>query len=79
MRAPNTAGALSAWVHQRTGGLPGTVVGWSLDGRDACVTAPPESAVLVLGPPRSGKTSAVLIPTVLMAPAPACPRRSKAT
>jgi type IV secretion system protein VirD4 len=29
------------------------------------VTADPESAVMVLGPPRSGKTSAVMIPAVL--------------
>ncbi|MGA8745805.1 MAG: hypothetical protein WB507_08070, partial [Solirubrobacterales bacterium] len=29
------------------------------------VTADPESAVMVLGPPRSGKTSAVMIPAVM--------------
>jgi type IV secretion system protein VirD4 len=34
------------------------------------VTADPESAVLVLGPPRSGKTSAVMIPAVLGAGGP---------
>lgn len=31
------------------------------------VTADPESAVMVLGPPRSGKTSAVMIPAVMSA------------
>lgn len=34
------------------------------------VTADPEHAVLVLGPPRSGKTSAVVIPAMLAAPGP---------
>jgi type IV secretory pathway TraG/TraD family ATPase VirD4 len=34
------------------------------------VTADPESAVMVLGPPRSGKTSAVMIPAVLGAAGP---------
>ena len=34
------------------------------------VTADPEHAVLVLGPPRSGKTSQVVIPAVLAAPGP---------
>lgn len=32
------------------------------------VTADPEHAVMVLGPPRSGKTSAIVIPSVLAAP-----------
>lgn len=34
------------------------------------VTADPEHAVLVLGPPRSGKTSEVVIPAILAAPGP---------
>lgn len=34
------------------------------------VTADPEHAVLVLGPPRSGKTSCVVIPAVINAPGP---------
>jgi type IV secretion system protein VirD4 len=34
------------------------------------VSADPEHAVLVLGPPRSGKTSEVVIPAVLAAPGP---------
>jgi len=32
------------------------------------VLAPPEQALLVLGPPRSGKTSALAVPNVLCAP-----------
>jgi type IV secretion system protein VirD4 len=36
---------------------------------DRLVTAKPEQALLVLGPPRSKKTSAVVAPTVLAAPA----------
>src|ERR1700737_1941560 len=34
------------------------------------VLAPPERSVLVLGPPRSGKTSSLVIPNVLAAPGP---------
>ena len=36
--------------------------------RGGWVAADPESAVMVLGPPRSGKTSAVMIPAILGAP-----------
>ena len=36
--------------------------------RGGWVVADPESAVMVLGPPRSGKTSAVMIPAILGAP-----------
>jgi type IV secretion system protein VirD4 len=36
-----------------------------VSGRGEWVLADPESAVMVLGPPRSGKTSAVMIPAVL--------------
>lgn len=36
-----------------------------LSGRGGWIVADPESAVMVLGPPRSGKTSAVMIPAVL--------------
>ena len=43
----------------------------------AWVTADPESAVMALGPPRSGKTSAVMIPAVMAASgAVAAPRPS---
>jgi type IV secretion system protein VirD4 len=38
-----------------------------LAGNGSWVSADPEHAVLVLGPPRSGKTSAVVIPTLLAA------------
>lgn len=34
------------------------------------VTAHPEHAVMVLGPPRSGKTSMIVIPSILAAPGP---------
>lgn len=39
-------------------------------GRHGPVWAGPEQAVLVLGPPRSGKTSALIVPTVLGAAGP---------
>ena len=39
-------------------------------GTDGAVLAPPEQAVLVLGPPRSGKTTSLVIPNVLAAPGP---------
>jgi type IV secretory pathway TraG/TraD family ATPase VirD4 len=41
------------------------------------VTSDPESAVMVLGPPRSGKTSAVMIPALLGAPGPAISTSTK--
>lgn len=68
MAAADTAQAITDLIVHRTGKLPGAVLGWSLDGDDAIVTAAPRGGVLVLGPPGSGKTSAVLIPTVLIAP-----------
>lgn len=68
MAAPDTVQAITDLVMHSTGNLPGAVLGWSLDGDDAIVTAAPRGGVLVLGPPGSGKTSAVLIPTVLIAP-----------
>jgi type IV secretion system protein VirD4 len=66
--APDTMAAITDTITAQTGKLPGAVLGWSLDGQDALVTAAPRGGVLVLGPPGSGKTSAVLIPTVLIAP-----------
>jgi type IV secretion system protein VirD4 len=39
-------------------------------GTAGAVLAPPEHAVLVLGPPRSGKTTSLVIPNVLAAPGP---------
>jgi type IV secretion system protein VirD4 len=56
--------ALAVRAHSRALGA-GAVLG--LD-RGDWVTADPEHAVLVLGPPRSGKTSAVVIPALLAAP-----------
>ena len=46
---------------QRAGG--GTYLGLNEHGE--WVTADPESAVMILGPPRSGKTSAVMIPALM--------------
>jgi type IV secretory pathway TraG/TraD family ATPase VirD4 len=48
----------------RLGG--GAYLGLGPQGR--WVTADPEHAVMVLGPPRSGKTSSIVIPSVLAAP-----------
>jgi type IV secretory pathway TraG/TraD family ATPase VirD4 len=52
------------WEIERKGG--GAYLGRDEEG--AWVTAERESAVMVLGPPRSGKTSAVMIPALLGAP-----------
>jgi hypothetical protein len=49
------------WTIKRKGG--GAYLGIAADGE--WVTADGESAVMVLGPPRSGKTSAVMIPALL--------------
>jgi type IV secretory pathway TraG/TraD family ATPase VirD4 len=55
--------ALRAEIARLGGGAYiGTAGGW--------VTADPESAVLVLGPPRSSKTTAVMIPAVMSAGGP---------
>ncbi len=48
----------------RRGG--GAYLGLACDGR--WVTADPEHAVMILGPPRSGKTSTIVIPSILAAP-----------
>lgn len=48
-----------------TGRGPGLYVGV---GRGRLAFAPPQHAVLVLGPPRSGKTVGLVIPNVLAAP-----------
>jgi type IV secretion system protein VirD4 len=58
--APKPGGAVRAHLAALGGGC---FLGLSLAGRWA--TADPEHAVLVLGPPRSGKTSAVVIPALL--------------
>ena len=49
------------------GGWGGLYVGMGSRGH---LFSPPESQMLVLGPPRSGKSSAVVIPNVLVAPGP---------
>jgi type IV secretion system protein VirD4 len=54
----------------------GAYLGTIEDGRE-WVTAEGESAVMVLGPPRSGKTSAVMIPALLSAPGPAVSTSTK--
>jgi type IV secretion system protein VirD4 len=54
----------------------GAYLGSTEDGSD-WVTADPESAVMVLGPPRSGKTSAVMIPALLSASGPAISTSTK--
>jgi len=40
------------------------------EGRGGLAWAPPEQSVLVLGPPRSGKTSSLVVPTVMAAGGP---------
>jgi type IV secretory pathway TraG/TraD family ATPase VirD4 len=58
---------------ERCGG--GAYLGEREEGEWVC--ADPESAVMVLGPPRSGKTSAVMIPALLGAPGPAVSTSTK--
>ncbi len=53
----------------------GAYLGTEEDGK--WVTADKESAVMVLGPPRSGKTSAVIIPALLAAPGAAISTSTK--
>lgn len=53
----------------------GSYLGVDEDGE--WVAADPESAVMVLGPPRSGKTSAVMIPALLGASGPAVSTSTK--
>jgi len=72
MTCLGTMNAILALVRQNTlsrddpqGWLPGAVLGWDA-GR--LLTANPRGGVLVLGPPGSGKTRSVIIPTVIVAP-----------
>jgi type IV secretion system protein VirD4 len=58
---------------QRLGG--GAFLGFAPGG--SWVTADPEHALMVLGPPRSGKTSAVVIPAMLGAPGAAVSTATK--
>jgi type IV secretion system protein VirD4 len=48
-----------------------------LDERGGWVTADPESAVMILGPPRSGKTSAIMIPALMACCGPAISTSTK--
>jgi type IV secretory pathway TraG/TraD family ATPase VirD4 len=58
---------------QRLGG--GAFLGFATGG--SWVTADPEHAVMVLGPPRSGKTSSIVIPAMLGAPGAAVSTATK--
>ncbi|HEV7529173.1 MAG TPA: type IV secretory system conjugative DNA transfer family protein [Solirubrobacteraceae bacterium] len=58
---------------QRLGG--GAFLGFAPGG--SWVTADPEHAVMVLGPPRSGKTSSIVIPAMLAAPGAAVSTATK--
>lgn len=49
-------------------GAPGGHVGWDLNNGNY-ITARARGAMLVIGPPGSGKTAAVIIPSVIVAPA----------
>lgn len=68
MRSGDVVPAIQSYTRTMTGREAGTVLGWTTDGADDLVTATPRGGVLVLGPPGSGKTSAVIIPTVMIAP-----------
>jgi type IV secretory pathway TraG/TraD family ATPase VirD4 len=61
-------------AHSRSLG-GGAFLGFSPGGR--WVTADPEHAVMVLGPPRSGKTSTIVIPAMLAAPGAAVSTATK--
>jgi type IV secretion system protein VirD4 len=61
------------WEAQSLGG--GAYLGETERGEWVC--ADPQSAVMVLGPPRSGKTSAVMIPALLCAPGAAVSTSTK--
>ena len=63
---PSLAEQARAEIAYRGGGA---YLGTIEDGEE-WVCAEGESAVMVLGPPRSGKTSAVMIPAILSAPGP---------
>ena len=65
-RAAQTPGEAVRAEVARLGG--GAYLG--VEGAGRWVLADPESAVMVLGPPRSGKTSAVMIPAVMGASGP---------
>jgi type IV secretion system protein VirD4 len=66
--APSSSPLDAAGLRARSAQLGGGAY-LGLD-RGSWVTADPEHAVMVLGPPRSGKTSSIVIPSVLAAPGP---------
>ncbi len=74
VRLCRTAGRLAkaadkfAAVRNESAARGGVYLGLAANGE--WVTARPERAVLLLGPPRSGKTSGVMIPAVLAHPGP---------
>jgi type IV secretion system protein VirD4 len=72
VRSPHPGEEVRALSRQLGGGA---FLGLSPTGR--WVTADPEHAVMVLGPPRSGKTSSVVIPSLLAAPGAALSTSTK--
>jgi len=78
LRHPGAVRGVSAAARAREGSVRcggGAYLGQ--DEHGAWVTADPESAVLVLGPPRSGKTSAVMIPALMASCGPALSTSTK--
>jgi hypothetical protein len=71
-RDPDPSGAARSESARRGGGA---FLGFGLGGE--WVVADPEHAVLVLGPPRSGKTSALVIPALLACPGAAVSTSTK--
>jgi type IV secretory pathway TraG/TraD family ATPase VirD4 len=63
---PNSADALAAAITATRSNGGGCFLGFA----GGPVFSPPDHAVLVLGPPRSGKTSSIVVPTVLGADGP---------
>jgi type IV secretory pathway TraG/TraD family ATPase VirD4 len=71
-RAPDPGEAVRAHSRELGGGA---YLGVSPTGR--WITADPEHAVMLLGPPRSGKTTSVVIPSLLAAPGAALSTSTK--
>ncbi len=78
LRAPAHGGSLSPAARAREATMrlgAGAYLG--LDEYGGWVTAHPESAVMILGPPRSGKTSAIMIPALMASCGPAISTSTK--
>lgn len=74
-RADDPLGAVRAQARQAG---RGAFLGFYTDGKDSeWVGADPQHAVLVLGPPRSGKTSGIIIPALLAHDGPAISTSTK--